>query len=64
MNVNSTSQITAIMPQLSTSQSAQLSVLKNAIELQGQLALQLVLSAAQSSSSNPPNLGNGIDVYV
>jgi Putative motility protein len=46
-----------------TQQAAQLAVLKKAMELQGQGAIQLVQAATQSTS-NPPNLGNNIDVFA
>jgi hypothetical protein len=42
----------------------QMAVLRKALDLEGQSALQLVQSAAQIVFNNPPNLGNSIDTYA
>ena len=46
-----------------TQQAAQLAVLKKAMELQGQGAVQLVQAATQTTS-NPPHLGNNVNVFA
>ncbi len=46
-----------------TQQAAQLAVLKKAMELQGQGAIQLVMAATQNYN-NPPNLGNSVDTFA
>lgn len=51
------------MATVRTQQAAQLAMLKKAMELQGDGALQL-LQAATQSYTNPPNLGNSIDILV
>jgi len=42
----------------------QMAVLKKALLIEGQSALQLVQSVAQTSYNNPPNLGNNIDTHA
>ncbi len=46
-----------------TQQAAQIAVLKKAMELQGQGAVQLVMATTQTIN-NPPHLGNNVDVFV
>ena len=46
-----------------TQQAAQIAVLKKAMELQGQGAIQL-LQAAVQAYNNPPHLGNSIDLFA
>ncbi|MDD5176151.1 MAG: YjfB family protein [Sterolibacterium sp.] len=49
-----------------TADAASVAVLKKALELQAQGALQLVQAATQSmqATSNPPHFGNNIDVFA
>lgn len=42
----------------------QMAVLKKALQIEGQSALQLVQSVVQNSYTNPPNLGNKVDTYA
>lgn len=46
-----------------TQQAAQLAVLKKAMELQGQGAIQLLMAATQSYN-NPAHLGNNVDIFA
>jgi hypothetical protein len=46
-----------------TQQAAQVAVLKKAMELQGQGAIQLLMAATQTTN-NPPHLGNNVDVFA
>lgn len=46
-----------------TQQAAQLAVLKKAMELQGEGAIQLLMAATQTYN-NPPHLGNNINTYA
>lgn len=46
-----------------TQQAAQIAVLKKAMELQGQGAIQLLMAATQTHS-NPAHLGNSIDTFA
>jgi hypothetical protein len=52
------------MATVRTQQAAQLAVLKKAMELQGQGALQLLMAATQQGYNNPPHLGQNIDVQA
>jgi hypothetical protein len=51
------------MATVRTEQAAQLAVLKKAMELQGQGAIQL-LAAATQTYNNPPHLGNLVDTFA
>lgn len=51
------------MATVRTEQAAQLAVLKKAMELQGQGALQLLMAATQTYN-NPAHLGNSIDTFA
>lgn len=42
----------------------QLAVLKKALQLEGQGALQLVQAATQVVSSNPPSVGGNVDTFA
>ena len=42
----------------------QLAVLKKAMDIEAQGAMQLVAAAVQAMPSNPPNLGNQVDVFA
>ena len=42
----------------------QLAVLKKAIDIEAQGAMQLVQAAVQATPTNPPNLGNSVDVFA
>jgi hypothetical protein len=50
--------------QARTANAVQLAVLKEAMDIQAQAALQLVQAASQVMRSNPPNLGNQVDVFA
>lgn len=58
-----TSQATS-MSQAATTQAIQIAVLKKAIDIDAQGALQLIEAASNVISSNPPNLGNNIDTFA
>lgn len=55
--------LTTQLATTTTQQAAQLAVLKKAMDLQGQGAVQLVQAATQMTA-NPPHLGNNIDVFA
>ena len=42
----------------------QLAVLKKAMDIEAQGAMQLLEAAVQAMPSNPPNLGNQVDVFA
>lgn len=52
------------MATIRTAQAAQLAVLKKAMELQGQGAIQLLTAATQQTYNNPPHLGNRVDTFA
>lgn len=57
------SEIGSMSTALSSAQTGDaVSVLKKALEVEGQGALQLVLSATQTAANNPPHLGQSVDV--
>ena len=61
-----TTTLTALATEMATTrtqQAAQIAVLKKAMELQGQGAIQL-LQAAVQTYNNPPHLGNSIDLFA
>ena len=61
-----TSTLTALATEMATTrtqQAAQIAVLKKAMELQGQGALQLVAAATQTYN-NPAHLGSVIDTFA
>jgi len=64
MDVNAIASVATQMSQLKTTQEAQIAVLKKAMDMQGQSALQLVQAATQPSAGNPPNLGNNVNTFA
>ena len=42
----------------------QLAVLKKAMDIEAQSAMQLVQATVQAMPNNPPNLGNQVDVFA
>jgi hypothetical protein len=61
METNAIASLATEMATTRTQQAAQIAVLKKAMEMQGQGAIQLVTAATQGYN-NPPHLGNTIDV--
>jgi hypothetical protein len=64
MDVTGIAASATAMTQAGTANAVQMAVLKKALELEGQSALQLVQAATQTSYNNPSNLGNRIDTYA
>lgn len=68
MDVSAIASLATDMAQTRTAVEAQVSVQKKALELQGAGVLQLLAAAAQvtqvAAPSNPPHLGNHIDVHA
>jgi hypothetical protein len=52
------------MATVRTEQAAQLVILKKAMELQGQGAIQLLTAATEQIYNNPPHLGNRVDTFA
>lgn len=61
MDIASVSSLTTALSQTKTGDAVGTLVLKKALDIQEQNALQL-LQALPQVASNPPNLGNSIDV--
>lgn len=61
MDVSSVAGMSTAMAQQQTSSQAAIMVLKKAIDIQSSNAMQL-LQAVPQVSSNPPNLGNSVDI--
>lgn len=64
MDITGTAAAAASVAQAETADAVHIAVLKKALAIEGQSALQLVRAATQVSYSNPPNLGNGVDTFV
>ncbi len=60
MDVSAIASVATEMSQVQTAQAVQIAVLKKAMAIEEQSALQLL----QALPSNPPNLGNNVDVLV
>ena len=64
MDVSAIASLATEMSQERTAQAVQIAVLKKALDLQEQGAMQLVAAASQVIPSNPPNLGNAVDTFA
>lgn len=64
MDVTGIAATAAEMTQAKTAEAVQLAVLKKAMNVQAEGALQLVQSASQVISNNPPNLGNKVNTFA
>lgn len=63
MDISSLGAMSSALPSADTRDSVGTAVLKKAIDIQAQNALQL-LEALPQLPSNPPNLGNSVDIKV
>ncbi|MDE2440542.1 MAG: YjfB family protein [Betaproteobacteria bacterium] len=61
MDITLTTSLNSVLPQTQTADATGIAVLKKAMDIQAQTAMQLIQSLPQTSS-NPPNLGQNIDV--
>lgn len=66
MDAMSIAALATDISQASTANAVQLAVLKKAMNLEGQGAVQLIQAAAQAMQTynNPPHLGNSLDVFA
>lgn len=64
MDVSGIAAVATEMSQARTGDAVQVAVLKKALDIQSQNALQLVEAAADVVPSNPPNLGNQVDAFA
>ncbi len=63
MDISSVGSLTSALTQTRSGDAASTLVLKKAIDIQEQSAMQL-LQALPQVARNPPNLGNSIDIKV
>jgi hypothetical protein len=64
MDVAGIAATSTAMSQIRFAEAAQIAVLKKALELEGQGALQLVQAVAQVTYNNPPNVGGNVDTVA
>jgi len=64
MDTVSIAALASDMSQARTENAVQLAVLKKAMDIEAQGAMQLVQAAVQATPNNPPNLGNQVDVFA
>lgn len=64
MDVSSVGSVSAALAQAGTGDAVAIAVLKKAIDIEAQSAMQLIQALPQPVASNPPNLGNGVNVYA
>jgi hypothetical protein len=64
MDVTAIAAVATEMSQVRTANAAQIAVLKMAMDVEAQGAMQLVAAAAQATTGNPPNLGNQVDTFA
>jgi len=64
MDVAGFAAVATDMAQARSADAVQIAVLKKAIDIGAQGAMQLVQAASQVISTNPPNLGNQVDTFA
>ena len=64
MDLTAIASVATAMSEAKTGQAVQMAVLKKAIDLQAEGAIQLVLAATQAVAGNPPHLGNRVDTFA
>lgn len=64
MNILGISSLASNVSQSSNADAIQLAVMKKAMDINAQSALQLIQVASNVIPSNPPHLGNKIDTFA
>lgn len=64
MDISGITNLATSMSQSKTADEVQMAVLKKAIDISAQGALQLIQAASNVIPSNPPHLGNNIDTVA
>jgi len=64
MDVAGIAAVATEMAQARTGNAVQLAVLKKAMDVEAQGALQLIQAASQVITTSPPNLGTRIDTFA
>ena len=64
MDISAVALAATEMNQSGTANAVQLAVLKKAMDIQAQAALELIQAVSPAKTSNPPNLGNQVDTFA
>ena len=64
MDISSVASASAALSQANTGAALAVLVLKKAIDIEAQGALQLIQALPQPAANNPPNLGHNINVFA
>ena len=64
MDINSVSSIASAASQAQTGDAVSIVVLKKAIDLQAQAALQLIDALPQPTTNSPSHLGQGVNTFA
>lgn len=64
MEISGVAQAATALSQAKTGDAVAIAVLKKAIDIQADSALQLLQALPQPAASNPPNLGNSINTFA
>ncbi|HTY02720.1 MAG TPA: YjfB family protein [Rhodocyclaceae bacterium] len=64
MDVSAIAAAASDMAQTQTADAVQIAVLKKALDIESQNAMQLIQAASQVIYNNPPNLGNQVDTFA
>lgn len=64
MNVENIPALATALSQARTSDAVQTAVLRKSLDLEQQSAQQMIQALEQSVPSNPPHLGNSVDVHA
>lgn len=64
MDVSSIASVATELSQARTADAVAIAVLRKALDVQEQGALQLIQALPQPMTSNPPNLGNTINTFA
>jgi hypothetical protein len=64
MDVSSAATVPAAIAQASTGDAIAISVMKKALDIQAQSAMQLIQALPLPSTNNPPNLGNHVNTFA
>jgi len=64
MDVAGIATVATDMAQARSADAVQIAVLKKAMDIEAQGAMQLVQAASQVISTSPPNLGNQVDTFA
>ena len=64
MDISAITNLSSALSQAKTGDAVAITVLKKALDMQAQSALQLIQALPQPVTSSPPNLGNGVNAFA